>query len=51
MWLQDKTCMELIHDSWKNIVVGYPIYILQHKLKSWKIELKIKFLLVIFKMK
>jgi len=31
--------MELIHDSWKNTIVGCAMYILQHKLKielrSW----------------
>jgi len=33
--------MKLIHDSWKNNVVGCPMFVLQHKLKRLKIELKI----------
>ena len=32
--------MELIHDSWNNIVVGCFVYILQHKLKRLKIKLR-----------
>jgi len=39
MWLQDKSRLKLIHDSWDNKVVGCPMFILQHKLKSLKIEL------------
>jgi len=40
MWLQDSSCMKLIHDSWANPVVGCPMFILQHKLKKLKIELR-----------
>ena len=50
MWLQDASCMKLIHDSWVNKVVGCLMFILQHKLKRLKIELKIKILLVMFTM-
>jgi len=32
--------MKLIHDSWANKVVGCPMFILQHKLKMLKIELR-----------
>ena len=32
--------MKLIHDSWANKVVGFPMFILQHKLKRLKIELR-----------
>jgi len=32
--------MKLIHDSWANKVVDYPMFILQHKLKRLKIELQ-----------
>ena len=33
-------CVELIiHDFWKNTIVGCLMYILQHKLKKLKIEL------------
>jgi len=32
--------MVFIHDSWKTTVVGCPMYILQHKFKRSKIELK-----------
>jgi len=32
--------MKLIHDSWDNKVVGCPMFILQHKLKRLKIELR-----------
>ena len=39
MWLQDKSCLKLIHDSWDNKVVGCPMFILQHKLKRLKIEI------------
>jgi len=39
MWLQGKSCLKLIHDSWDNKVVGCPMFILQHKLKRLKIEL------------
>jgi len=40
MWLQDSSCLKLIHDSWNNKVVGCPMFILQHKLKRLKIELR-----------
>ena len=40
MWLQDTSCLKLIHDSWANKVVGFPMFILQHKLKFLKIELR-----------
>ena len=40
MWLQDKSCLKLIHDSWDNKVVRCPMFILQHKLKRLKIELR-----------
>ena len=40
MWLQDTSCMKLIHDSWTNKVVGCSMFILQHKLKRLKIELR-----------
>jgi len=51
MWLQDTSCLKLIHDSWANKVVGCPMFILQHKLKRLKIELRrIKILLVMFTM-
>jgi len=40
MWHQDTSCMKLIHDSWVNKVLGCPIFILQHKLKMLKIELR-----------
>ena len=40
MWLQDTSCLELIHDFWANKVVGCPMFILQHKLKRLKIELR-----------
>ncbi|XP_068497676.1 uncharacterized protein [Phaseolus vulgaris] len=39
MWLQDSSCLKLIHDSWNNKVVGCPMFILQHKLKRLKTEL------------
>jgi len=32
--------MNFIHDSWANKVVGCPMFILQHKLKRFKIELR-----------
>jgi len=32
--------MKLINDYWKNIVVGCLMFILQHKLKRLKIELR-----------
>ena len=32
--------MKLIHDSWANKVVGCPMFILQHKLKKLKLELR-----------
>jgi len=32
--------MKLINDSYKNIVVGCPTYILKHKSKSLKINLR-----------
>jgi len=32
--------LKLIHDSWANKVVGCPMFILQHKLKRLKIELR-----------
>jgi len=32
--------MKLIHDSWTNTVVGCSMFILQHKLKRLKIELR-----------
>ena len=32
--------MKLIHDSWTNKVVSSPMFILQHKLKRLKIELR-----------
>jgi len=32
--------MKLIHDSWKNTVVGCHMLILQHKLKMLQIELR-----------
>jgi len=32
--------MKLIHDSWANKVVGCPMFILQHKLKRLKIDLR-----------
>jgi len=38
-WLQDTSCLKLIHDSWTNKVVGCPMLILQHKLERLKIEL------------
>ena len=40
MWLQEKLCLKLIHDSWDNKVVGCPMFILQHNLKTLKIELR-----------
>ena len=40
MWHHDTSCMKLIHDSWDNKVVGCPMFILQHKLKRLKIELR-----------
>jgi len=40
MWLQDTSCLKLIHDSWANKIVGCPMFILQHKLKMLKIELR-----------
>ena len=40
LWLQDTSCLKLIHDSWDNKVVGCPTFILQHKLKRFKIELR-----------
>jgi len=40
MWLQDTSCLKLIHDSWANKVVGCSMFILQHKLKFLKIELR-----------
>jgi len=39
-WLQDTSCLKLIHDSWANKVVGCPMFILQHKLKRLKLELQ-----------
>jgi len=32
--------MKLIHNFWATIVVGCPMFILQHKLKRLKIELR-----------
>ena len=32
--------MKFIHDSWNNKVVGCPMFILQHKLKRLKTELR-----------
>jgi len=40
MWLQDSSCMKLIHDSFANTVVGCLVFILQCKLKRLKIELR-----------
>ena len=40
VWLQDSSCLKLIHDSWNNKVVGCPMFILQHKLKRLKTELR-----------
>jgi len=40
MWVQDTSCLKLIHDSLTNKVVGCPMFILQHKLKRLKIELR-----------
>jgi len=40
MWVQDTSCLKLIHESWANKVVGCPMFILQHKLKRLKIELR-----------
>ncbi|XP_068498573.1 uncharacterized protein [Phaseolus vulgaris] len=40
MWLQDTSCLKLIHDSWANQVVGCPMFILQLKLKMLKLELR-----------
>jgi len=40
MWLQNSSCMKLIHDFCANTVVDCPMFILQHKLKMLKIELR-----------
>jgi len=32
--------LKLVHDSWNNKVVGCPMFILQHKLKMLKTELR-----------
>ena len=40
MWLQDTSCLKLIHNFWANKVVSCPMFILQHKLKKLKIELR-----------
>jgi len=32
--------VKLIRDSWANTIVGCPMFILQHKLKRLKIELR-----------
>jgi len=41
MWFQDSSCIKLINDSWANTVVGCSMFILQHKLKRLKIELRV----------
>jgi len=40
MWLQETLYLKLIHDSCTNKVVGCPMFIMQHKLKRLKIELR-----------
>jgi len=40
MQLQNTSCLKFIHDSWANKVVGCLIFILQHKFKMLKIELR-----------
>jgi len=40
MWLQNSSCMKLIHDAWAITVVCCPMFILQHKLKRLKIEFR-----------
>jgi len=39
MWLQNTSCLKLIHDSLANKIVGCPMFILKHKLKRLKHEL------------